>query len=167
MAHACVSRAFAPRAASAGTPLHARRHISTGSGRRYDYVVVGGGSAGCVLARRLAERHRDRSVLLLEAGPDDSVWRQPWLHIPVGYYKTTHNPSVGVHEHPRPGLVCSAIISPLTPLGGFGADWCFDTEPDPGLAGRATRWPRGKVLGGPSSLTVSLTSSLQLTAAQR
>lgn len=61
-------------------------------------------------------------VVLLEAGGRD--WN-PWIHIPVGYFKTMHNPTL---------------------------DWCYRTEPDPGLNGRAIDWPRGKVLGGASSL---------------
>jgi len=90
-------------------------------GAEFDYVIVGAGSAGCVLANRLSENPTDR-VLLLEAGGPDS---NPWIHIPVGYFKTMHNPAV---------------------------DWCYRTEPDPGLNGRALDWPRGKVLGGSSSL---------------
>ncbi|RMD92500.1 MAG: choline dehydrogenase, partial [Alphaproteobacteria bacterium] len=86
-----------------------------------DYVVVGAGSAGCVLANRLSADSRNR-VAVLEAGGRD--WN-PWIHIPVGYFKTMHNPSV---------------------------DWCYKTEPDPGLNGRSLDWPRGKVLGGSSSL---------------
>lgn len=86
-----------------------------------DYIIVGAGSAGCVLANRLSADPRNR-VLLLEAGGPD---RNPWIHIPVGYFKTMHNPSV---------------------------DWCFETEPDPGLNGRSLKWPRGKVLGGSSSI---------------
>ncbi len=86
-----------------------------------DFVIVGAGSAGCVLANRLSARP-DVKVTLLEAGGRD--WN-PWIHIPVGYFKTMHNPSV---------------------------DWCYRTEPDPGLNGRRLDWPRGKVLGGSSSL---------------
>ncbi|MEM8970738.1 MAG: choline dehydrogenase [Pseudomonadota bacterium] len=86
-----------------------------------DYVIVGAGSAGCVIANRLSAKP-DTKVVLLEAGGAD---RNPWIHIPVGYFKTMHNPSV---------------------------DWCYRTEPDPGLNGRQLDWPRGKVLGGSSSL---------------
>ena len=87
----------------------------------YDYIIVGAGSAGCVLANRLSADPRTR-VLLLEAGGRD---RNPWIHIPVGYFKTMHNPAT---------------------------DWCYLTEPDPGLNGRRIQWPRGKVLGGSSSI---------------
>ncbi|WP_120501395.1 GMC family oxidoreductase [Roseovarius sp. EL26] len=86
-----------------------------------DYVVVGAGSSGCVIANRLSADPKNR-VILLEAGGRDI---NPWIHIPVGYFKTMHNPSV---------------------------DWCYKTEPDPGLNGRSLDWPRGKVLGGSSSL---------------
>lgn len=86
-----------------------------------DYIVVGAGSAGCVLANRLSADERNQ-VLLLEAGGRDS---NPWIHIPVGYFKTLHNPKL---------------------------DWCYRTEPDAKVAGREIQWPRGKVLGGSSSL---------------
>ena len=71
----------------------------------YDYVIVGAGSAGCVLANRLSADGR-HSVLLLEAGPPD---RYPWIHIPIGYAKTMFHPVY---------------------------NWCFNTEPDPGMNGR-------------------------------
>ena len=87
----------------------------------YDYIVVGAGSAGCVLANRLSGDPKV-SVLLLEAGGKDDY---PWIHIPVGYFKTMHNPRT---------------------------DWCFVTEPDAGLGGRAINYPRGKTLGGCSSI---------------
>ncbi|HTS22093.1 MAG TPA: choline dehydrogenase [Casimicrobiaceae bacterium] len=86
----------------------------------YDYIVVGAGSAGCVLANRLSAR--TRTVLLLEAGPRDSY---PWIHIPIGYAKTMFNPRV---------------------------NWCFYTEPESGMNGRKIYWPRGKTLGGSSSI---------------
>ena len=88
---------------------------------KFDFIIVGAGSAGCVLANRLSANPANR-VLLLEAGGRD--WN-PWIHVPVGYFKTMHNPAT---------------------------DWCYLTEPDPGLAGRQIQWPRGKVLGGSSSL---------------
>lgn len=87
----------------------------------FDYIVVGAGSAGCVLANRLSE-DPSVSVLLLEAGGGD--WN-PWIHVPVGYFKTMHNPAT---------------------------DWCYLTDPDEGINGRRLQWPRGKVLGGSSSL---------------
>ena len=87
----------------------------------FDYVIVGAGTAGCVLANRLSADPRTR-VLLLEAGGKDS-WI--WIHIPIGYLYTQNNPRT---------------------------DWCFQTEPEPGLNGRALNYPRGRVLGGCSSI---------------
>ena len=87
----------------------------------YDFIIVGAGSAGCVLANRLSADPSNR-VLLLEAGGWDI---NPWIHVPVGYFKTLHNPKT---------------------------DWCYKTEPDPGLNGRSIDWPRGKTLGGSSSI---------------
>ncbi len=87
----------------------------------YDYIIVGGGSAGCLLANRLSA-DPNVSVLLLEAGGKDDYL---WIHIPVGYLYCMNNPRT---------------------------DWCFKTEVEPGLGGRAINYPRGKVLGGCSSI---------------
>lgn len=86
-----------------------------------DFIIVGAGSSGCVLANRLSKNPRHK-VLLIEAGGRD---RYPWLHVPAGYFKTMMNP---------------------------GYDWCYKTEPIPGLNGKVINWPRGKVLGGSSAL---------------
>ena len=87
----------------------------------FDYIIIGAGSAGCVLANRLTSKEENK-VLLLEAGGNDDY---PWIHIPVGYYKTMHNPKV---------------------------DWCFRTEKDETMNNRSIRYPRGKTLGGSSSI---------------
>lgn len=87
----------------------------------FDYIIIGAGSSGCVIANRLSEDTR-RSVAVVEAGGRDL---SPWLHIPVGYFKTIKN---------------SAL------------NWMYETEPDPGLNGRSINWPRGKTLGGSSSI---------------
>jgi len=85
-----------------------------------DYIIIGAGSAGCVLANRLSED--GARVLLLEAGPSD--W-YPWIHIPAGVLKLLKNPRV---------------------------NWNYASQPEPGTAGRASPWPRGRVLGGSSSI---------------
>ena len=87
----------------------------------YDYIIVGAGTAGCLLANRLSADPQTR-VLLLEAGGKDNYH---WIHIPVGYLYLMGNPR---------------------------ADWCFKTAAEPGLNGRSLNYPRGKVLGGCSSI---------------
>jgi len=87
----------------------------------FDYVIVGAGSAGCVLANRLSANGK-YSVLLLEAGPRDT---HAWIHIPLGYGRLFKEKAV---------------------------NWMYQTEPEPGLGGRSVFQPRGKVLGGSSSI---------------
>lgn len=87
----------------------------------FDYIIVGAGSAGCVLANRLSAR-ADLRVLLLEAGGVDS---SPWIHMPAGIARLVHDPRI---------------------------DWRYYTEPEPELHNRRLYWPRGKVLGGSSSI---------------
>ncbi len=91
-----------------------------------DYIIVGAGSAGCVLANRLTES-RQHKVVLLEAGQSDLAPRliNFFVHLPLGYGKMFYNPSV---------------------------NWMYATEPDPGLNGQRDHWPRGKILGGSSSI---------------
>jgi len=88
---------------------------------RFDYVIVGAGSAGCVLANRLSA-DPSVSVCLVEAGETD--W-YPWIHVPIGYFYTINNPRT---------------------------DWCYVAEPDANLGGRGIKYPRGRVLGGSSSI---------------
>ena len=87
----------------------------------YDYIIVGAGTAGCLLANRLSA-DPSKSVLLIEAGGNDDY---VWIHVPVGY------------------LYC---------IGNPRTDWLYFTDEDPGLNGRSLRYPRGKVLGGSSSI---------------
>ncbi|QIL82251.1 choline dehydrogenase [Diaphorobacter sp. HDW4A] len=87
----------------------------------FDYIIIGGGTAGALLSNRLSA-DKQKSVLLIEAGRRDDYH---WIHIPVGY------------------LYC---------IGNPRTDWLYNTEPDPGLNGRTLRYPRGKTLGGCSSI---------------
>jgi len=94
---------------------------SDGGAETFDYVIVGAGSAGCVLANRLTA-DPSVTVALLEAGGPD---RNPWLHIPAGYFRTMFNPDL---------------------------TWQFGAGPEPHLDGRIVPWPRGRVLGGTSAV---------------
>lgn len=97
----------------------------------YDYIIVGAGSAGCVLANRLSANPKNK-VLLLEAGGDDrplhnpkQFWSNMMVHTPIGFGKTLNDPKV---------------------------NWLYETEVDPGSGNRKHKWPKGKVLGGSSSI---------------
>jgi len=87
----------------------------------FDYVIVGAGTAGCVLANRLSEDGKTR-VLLLEAGGSDQI---VWIQLPIGYGRTFFDRQI---------------------------NWMYDTQPVPGLGGRESYWPRGKVIGGSGSI---------------
>ena len=99
--------------------------LKCGAVQEFDYIIVGGGTAGCVLANRLSA-DPDVRVLLLEAGGKDDYF---WIRVPVGYLYTIGNPRT---------------------------DWCYVTEPDPGLNGRSIGYARGKVLGGCSSINAMI-----------
>ena len=103
--------------------MSAANPVSTGlkTDAEFDFVIVGGGTAGCLLANRLSA-DPNVSVLMIEAGGSD---RRFWINVPVGYLYNMGNPAV---------------------------DWCYKTEADPGLNGRSLSYPRGKVLGGCSSI---------------
>lgn len=112
-----------PQMTSRGGLHRIKRCLSSAvrEGRQFDYIIVGAGTAGCLLANRLS-RDPAKTVLLLEAGQKDTY---PWIHVPVGY------------------LYC---------IGNPRTDWLYHTLPVEGLNGRALRYPRGKVLGGCSSI---------------
>ena len=88
---------------------------------KFDYIIIGAGSAGCVLANRLSSNGRN-SVLVLEAGCSD---RKFWVQTPIGYGKTFYDKQV---------------------------NWGYHTEPEAGLNNRVSYWPRGKIVGGSSSI---------------
>ena len=89
--------------------------------KEVDFIIVGAGSAGCVLADKLSADGKHQ-VALLEAGPSDNRF---WIRMPIGYGITYTDPRV---------------------------NWCYSAEPDPALFDRTLYWPRGKVLGGSSSI---------------
>jgi choline dehydrogenase len=103
-----------------GNDMSTKASLSTETSE-FDYVIVGAGSAGCVLANRLSA-DGNNSVLLLEAGPRDT---NLWIHVPLGYGRLFKEKTV---------------------------NWMYQTEPEPGLDGRSVFQPRGKVLGGSSSI---------------
>lgn len=115
-----MSRAAMPRQAL-GDVVGARLTGTAMETTTFDYIIIGAGSAGCVLAERLSANGRHK-VLVLEAGGSD---RRFYVQLPLGYGKLFYDPAV---------------------------NWMYRTEPDPGLAGNRDFWPRGKILGGSSSI---------------
>ncbi len=95
--------------------------MNSSTSAKFDYIVVGAGSAGAVLANRLSA-DPDCQVLLLEAGGRDT---NPWIHIPIGYYKNINHPQLS---------------------------WNYQTDPEPQTGNRSISWPRGRVLGGTSAI---------------
>ena len=87
----------------------------------FDYIIIGAGSAGCVLANRLSENSNNKVLLLEAGGKDNSIW----IHVPIGFQKLLNHPTL---------------------------NWCFETEPEDNVRGRRLPIPRGKVLGGSSSI---------------
>jgi choline dehydrogenase len=119
----CNGRVKNPRPAEgmSGSSMSSKFASGQSGTNEFDYIIVGAGSAGCVLANRLGASGGN-SVLLLEAGPKDA---NIWIHVPLGYGKLFKNKTV---------------------------NWMYQTEPEPGLNGRTVFQPRGKVLGGSSSI---------------
>ncbi len=105
--------------------VRSRGHQGVRLDAEFDFIIVGAGSAGCLLANRLSA-NPDHRVLLIEAGGTDNWF---WIKVPVGYLYTIANPRT---------------------------DWCFTTEPDPGLAGRSIIYARGRVIGGCSSINAMI-----------
>ncbi|MFV9636710.1 GMC family oxidoreductase [Mycobacterium neumannii] len=105
--------------------MRSRGHQGVRLDAEFDFIIVGAGSAGCLLANRLSA-NPDHRVLLIEAGGTDNWF---WIKVPVGYLYTIGNPRT---------------------------DWCFTTEPDPGLAGRSIIYARGRVIGGCSSINAMI-----------